>query len=81
MAGEDAAKAAEKPAEAPDAAKELTALEEDDEFEEFESEGASCHPVRSAARRQESAASCHPAPGQRPRSLASIVGAWRMAWR
>jgi hypothetical protein len=44
MAGEDAAKAAEKPAEAPEAAKELERLEEDDEFEEFETEGASCQP-------------------------------------
>ena len=41
MAGEDAAKAADKPAEEP--AKELERLEEDDEFEEFETEGASCH--------------------------------------
>lgn len=42
----DAAKAADKPAEAPDAAKELERLEEDDEFEEFETEGAtSCQGV------------------------------------
>ena len=49
MAGEDAAKAADKPAEEP--AKELERLEEDDEFEEFETEGASRRLAGRPARR------------------------------